>query len=131
MRDATPYTQRREWVAPAGYGIDVERPVAGHYRLRLRSGAIAGAVRIWHGPPHDPDTGEEMDRGWRWQAEFLGSPIAFDRCWPTCAGSPIAEQEYAQLCQRKQWAERHAPNSSYADPMKKRDPLDRNEPLPF
>ena len=62
-RDATPYAQRRQWVAPEGYGVDAENPTAGYYRTRLRSGGVQVGVYIWFGPPFDPETGEELDRG--------------------------------------------------------------------
>lgn len=112
-------------------GLDVERPVAGYYRFRLRSGGVRGGVKLWYGPPHDPVTGEELDRSWRWQAEFEGEPIEFDRVWPQCAGDPITETEYRRLCARKSWAEQHAPNSAYADRSRRIDPLSPDTPLPF
>lgn len=112
-------------------GVDVSEPVAGYYRYRLRSGGIRGAVRLWFGPPHDPVTGEEMDRGWRWQAEFDGLPVDFDRCWPACAGDPISEAEYWQYLARRKWAEENAPDSAFANPRKRYDPLSSDTPLPF
>lgn len=129
-RDATPYAERREWVAPAGYGVSLE-PQAGFYRTKLRSGSIIGGVHIWHGPPFDPDTGEEMDRSWRWQAKFDGEPIDIDRVWPVCAGSPISEEEYRRLVARREWAKQHAPASAYAEPGRKYDPLSSSTPIPF
>ena len=49
-------------------GYSVETPQAGWYAFRLVAGGHKVAVRIWFGAPHDPVTGEEMDRHWRWQA---------------------------------------------------------------
>lgn len=112
-------------------GHDVSVPVAGFYRGRLRSGAVIGGIRIWYGPPHDPVTGEEMDRSWRWQAEFDGDPCEFDAVWPVCAGSPISEQAYREFCARRRWARDNAPNSAFAEPKRRYDPLSSNEPLPF
>lgn len=110
--------------------VDVTEPKAGFYRFRLRSGAVWGAVRIWHGPPLDPVTGEELDRSWRWQAEFNGEPIAFDTVWPVCAGDPVDEAHYRRCAARQDWARTHAPESAYADPARKRDPL-AVQPLRF
>lgn len=111
--------------------VDVSEPVAGYYRFRLRSGAVRGGVKLWYGAPHDPVTGEELDRSWRWQAEFNGEYIEFDRCWPQCAGDPITEREYRQCIARQRWAEQNAPDSAYANPTKRIDHLSTATPLPF
>lgn len=111
--------------------VDVSEPVAGFYRLRVGAASVKGAVRIWHGPPHDPVTGEELDRSWRWQATFNGDPIDFDRVWPACAKDTLSEQEYEFLIRRREWAKKNAPDSSYANTGRKRDPLSLGEPLPF
>lgn len=112
-------------------GIDVRQPASGYYRFRLRGGAVRGAVRIWHGPPLDPVTGEELDRFWRWQAEFDGEAIDIDRVWPACAGEPISEREYREYVARRIWAETHAPESAFAQRGKRLDPLSSQNPLPF
>lgn len=112
-------------------GISASEPVPGFYRCKLVSGGVTGAVRIWHGPPHDPVTGEEMDRSWRWQAEFEGEYIDLDRVWPVCAGDPISESEYRQYIARARWAKNHAPTSPYARRFKRVDFLDAQAPLDF
>lgn len=130
MRDATRYADMaRTGTAPRGQ--DVSKPVPGCYRFKLRSNGIVGAVRIWFGPPHDPVTGEEMDRSHRWQAEFLGEPVDFDDVWPGCAGQRIKSEEYRALTMRREWAAKNAPNSAFANPRRRYDPLSSNEPLPF
>ena len=129
--DATSYAELGRRAQTLGAGQDVSAPEAGFFRHRLRSGAITGGVRIWFGPPIDPVTGEELDRSWRWQAEFNAQPIDFERVWPDCTGSPITEQEYRRLCARQEWAEKAAPESAYANPYRRRDPLSTQEPLPF
>lgn len=129
-RDDTLYARMGAVAAQVG-GIDISQPKAGFFRHRLRGGSIAGAVRIWHGPPHDPVTGEVLDRSWRWQAEFNGEYVEFDRVWPECAGSPITEADYRVMLRRAEWARQHAPNSAYAKPGKRWDPLSSSEPLPF
>lgn len=110
-------------------GFDPSVPVAGFYRFRLRAGSVRGVVKIWHGPPHDPVTGEELDRSWRWQARFNGEYIDVDRVWPACAKHPTDEQHYRRVIARQEWAQENAPGSAYADPRAKQDPL--AGPLPF
>lgn len=128
-RDATLYAQMGSVAAFAGQ--DVSTPTAGYFRFKLVSGGVAGGVRIWHGPPLDPVTGEVLDRSWRWQAEFEGEPVDFDRVWPGCAGAPISEDEYRRYVARAKWARESAPGSAYADRRKRHDPLDSQTPLPF
>lgn len=112
-------------------GADVSEPVAGFYRGRLVSDGVIGGIRLWYGPPKDPVTGEEMDRSHRWQAEFDGAYVEFDRVWPLCAGSPISEADYRALVARREWAKKNSPDSAYADPTKKIDRLSTNTPLLF
>lgn len=112
-------------------GVDVTTPVAGHYRTKLRSGGVFVGVRIWHGPPLDPDTGEELDRSWRWQAHLNGEYIELDRVWPQCAADPITPEEYKLMCAKAEWAKQHAPASAYTDPRKRIDLLSTANPLPF
>ena len=112
-------------------GFDPSIPMAGFYRFRLRGGTVRGGVRIWHGPPYDPVTGEELDRSWRWQAEMDGQYIEIDDVWPQCAGEPISEDAYRELVARRIWAQQNAPRSSYADRTRKIDLLSTHHPLPF
>lgn len=112
-------------------GADVSTPVAGYYRGRLVSGGVIGGIRIWHGPPKDPVTGEELDRSYRWQAEFDGDYVEFDRVWPQCAGSPIDERTYRELVARREWSRKNAPNSAHAVPTRRYDPLSADNPMPF
>lgn len=106
-----------------GPAVDVEEPVAGLYALRLRRNAVRSAIKVWHGPPVDPDTGEEMDRAPRWQATANNRPIDLDRVWPVCAKEPISQADYDYLLARVEWAKRHAPKSPDANPHKAADPL--------
>lgn len=111
-------------------GLSVETPVAGYYRMRLRSGSVLVGVRIWHGPPADPVTGTVLDRSWRWQAEVNGEYFDdFDRVWPVCARGPITEAEYQQYCRMQHWARENAPDTAHADPRRKRNLL--TDPLPI
>lgn len=136
--DATPYadlSRSRDAKTYTGHAID--KPEAGFFRYKLRSGSVAGGVKIWFGPPHDPVTGEVLDRSHRWQmrlddgATYCWDDDFWNRVWPACVGDPISEVEYNQLCARRQWAKENAPDSAYAKPGAKRDVLSMNEVLPF
>jgi hypothetical protein len=113
----------------AGYRADV--PTAGFYRARVSKDGILAGVRIFHGPPLDPVTGEELDRSWRWQAEVNGEPADIERLWPWCARETISEAQYRVYCGRQTWAKSAAPDSAYASPSRKIDLLSRSTPLPF
>lgn len=132
--DATSYVDRGRAAAPvivAG-ALDVSAPVAGHYLMRLRSGAVASGIRIWFGPPLDPVTGEELDRSWRWQAQGDdGQQLDLDEVWPMCGKTPISETDFNARRSRRAWAQKAAPDSSYANSRRKYDPLSMSEPLPF
>lgn len=129
MRNATPYRAGAS-VREAFAGIDPEQPRIGFYRMRLRSGGAPAGIAIVYGPPLDPLTGEEMDRGWRFQC-FVNGTYAddFDRYWPACAREEISADEYRHLCSVQRWAEQHAPGSGLDDPRRKIDPL--SSPLVF
>lgn len=101
--------------------LHVDTPTAGFYAMRLvRNGPLV-PVRIWYGPPHDPVTGEELDRSHRYQAELGGKPTDVDRVWPWCAKHPIDEAEYRYMLGVSQWAAEHAPKEPEAQP---RQPVD-------
>lgn len=104
-------------------GFDPDLPVAGFYRFRMRSGGALCGVRIWHGAPLDPVTGEELDRSPRWQALVNDDPVEIERVWPRCAADPITDAEYRHYCRTQTWAQQHAPDSALADPRRKADPL--------
>ena len=107
----------------------VVQPTAGHYQISLVRGGPKVGIRIWHGPPKDPVTGEELDRSWRWQAEANGEPIDLDRIWPACGRDPITAAEYQYLTDMARWAERHQPDAPAANPRRKINLL--SAPLPF
>lgn len=111
-------------------GVDVSEPVAGFYEGKVRANGVKAGIRIWHGPPADPVTGELLDRSWRWQAECNGLPIDFERVWPKCAGVAITAEQYETHCAKTEWAQANNPGSAYADP-RKRDISALSEPVPF
>ncbi|MGE4321964.1 MAG: hypothetical protein AB7E60_02920 [Sphingobium sp.] len=119
-RPVRDYSQRRDVRAE---GFDPDTPIAGYYRFRMRSGGALCGVRIWHGAPLDPVTGEELDRSHRWQAQVNGDAISLERVWPKCAADPIPADEYRHLCTVQSWARDHAPDSPFADPRRKADPI--------
>lgn len=131
MRDATPYATRRDdYRAPEGYGFNPDKPVAGFYSIKLRRDGPPVAIRVWFGPPLDPVTGEELDRGWRWQVQTDGGDMLdVERVWPACARSPITEGQFKHMAGLRSWAKTEAPDSPLANPAAKSDPL--HNPLPF
>lgn len=126
MRERLDYSTRSDVQA---VGFDPDHPVAGFYRMRMRSGGTFVGVRIWHGAPHDPVTGEELDRSHRWQATVNRGLVNLDRVWPKCAADPVDEGEYQYLCTVHQWAKENAPDSPQANPMRRINPL--TAPTPF
>jgi hypothetical protein len=96
--------------------------------MRLRSGGVFVAVRIWFGQPRDPLTGDLMDRSMRWQATANGQPIDLDRVWPQCAADPIDEREARHLVSLQRWG-RETGHAALADPTRKLNHL--NTPLQF
>lgn len=80
-----------------GLAIDPEVPMAGCFKVTLRRGAAASAVRIWLGRP----MGEEpTDRGPCWQATLNGAPYDVFALWPDCARTPISREEHDRIVER-------------------------------
>ena len=121
------YAAKRE---PQTYaiGFDADCPVAGYYKMRLRSGGAFCAIRIWHGAPRDPIDGTILDRSLRWQATCNGTPIDLERVWPKCADKGIEEAEARHLVALQRWG-RDAGHADLADPMRRINPL--KSPLMF
>jgi len=128
IRARVDYSDRRD-VRAAGFDPDL--PIAGYYRIRLRSGAAFAGVYIWHGLPLDPVTGEELDRSLRWNALLNDEYVDLERVWPRCADEPISADEYKHFCRVQTWAREKAPDSAFADPRRKIDLLSTSNPLPF
>lgn len=134
----------RDYSAPVEHrvfaGLDVSAPEEGYWRYRLGSGQPYIGVRVLFGPPTDPWTGEELDRSYRWQVEIMGDRYTpsgeshdFSRHWPACANpeNAITEAEYLAYIAKREWARKHAPNSSFAETGRKRDLLSLDEPPQF
>lgn len=124
------YSERRQ-PGDRFHGYNPDTPVPGFYRMRLRSGGMMVGVRIWHGAPLDPVTGEELDRSHRWCAAVNGRPCDLERVWPACADQSSTAAEYEFLSKQQAWGEQHAPDSAYADPTRKVDLLSSQHPMPF
>lgn len=111
------------------FGPRIDQPIAGYYRMTLRKGGHPVGIRIWHGQPLDPVTGEPMDRSLRWQATANNRPVDLDRVWPQCLRNPINRAEHDYLAAKQDWAERAAPETAIADPRRRVDLL--TAPAPF
>lgn len=111
--------------------------VEGHYLIILaRSRRVDIPVRVWFGPPCDPDTGEEMDRSPRWQVKvgfdmLAGEPVrvgplrieALSDIWPACARNPIDEAEYRYRMERASWAAQYDPEDPHGTVGGRIDPM--------
>lgn len=112
------YANRRGVARPSNRGpaLDPDVPVPGCFRIKLRRDAPWSAIRIWLGPPRDPETGEEMsERGYRWQAELNGAPVDLYDHWPGCAREPISREEHDRIVGRNRTMDEDSP---FYDPRK-------------
>lgn len=108
--------------------MQVSVPEEGYYWRRFIRGGPKIPVRIWFGPPHDPVTGEQLDRSHRWQATVNGKDADPYDTWISCAAHPIDETEYNYMMGLSKWAKEHAPNAPEAKPHEKID-LNKTAPL--
>lgn len=110
-----------------GPSYDPDTPTAGFYKVHLTRGGPPVALRYWLGPLLDPDTGEEMDRGNRWQCRVNGNQLVpVERYWPGCAREPISREEHDRLCELNATLD---PANPYYDA---RRPINRlKTPMPF
>jgi hypothetical protein len=100
----------------------VDVPEEGHYRRRLTKGGVWCAVKIWHGFPLDPVTGELLvERSPIWRAMLNGEHVDVWTQWPDCSGEPITEDEYMFLLKDHLWSVDNAPDSPQANPRAKID----------
>lgn len=115
----------------------------GYYLIqRRRSRRVDIPMRIWFGPPVDPETGEEMDRSPRWQISVAGvliddEPVNIggmtfndaSDLWPAVGQSPTTEADYLFRIARQDWAAAHDPDDPLGSPGSRIDPF--TAPLPF
>lgn len=110
---------------------------------RWRSARVPLPIRIWWGPPLDPDTGEEMDRSPRWQiavggvlllddqpVEISGATIVnLSDIWPQALSHPIERARYEYLIARADWAADYDVNDPYGSTSGRIDPMTASLPL--
>lgn len=109
------------------------------YRIRLVKGAAWSAIKVWFGPPLDPDTGDILwERPCLWRCLINGQDDAIEAVMieldgttglPVIKGDEISETDYLYHLKTYIWARDHAPDSPEAKPKQKIDPL--TAPLPF
>lgn len=110
-------------------GVNVDLPEAGFYRMKMRSGGMLCAIKIWHGQPIDPVTLEEMDRSLGWNAIVNGQWVDIERVWPKCYRDKVSKGQYEAIVRKANWAKENAPQSALANPYRKNEPL--KSPLLF
>jgi len=103
--------------------VTPDRPVAGHYRMKLVKGGPFVPVMIWRGFGLDPETRTPIERGWIWRAMQYDDEVDVWAVWPNCAGEPITAAEYRYQCALRRHAVEHDPAMPEADPRK---PVDWN-----
>lgn len=105
--------------------FDIAKPVAGYYRRKLVKGGVWMPVKLWFGPPLDPDTGEELDRSHRWQAmdgdRLVAGEADIQDIWTRCCREPINATEYFYLVKDREWCRENAPHLPEANPTKRVD----------
>lgn len=129
-----------------------DRLKEGFYLLKKhRSGRVSVPLRIWFGPPEDPETVDRpiaertiMDRSPRWQIEINGVLAGDPECpacisgrpvellediWPVAKGEPIERYEYEYRVARAAYAEQYDPNDPFGGTGAKIDPMTAT--LPF
>lgn len=96
--------QRKRAVHPKAHIAPTsDVPRAGYYLVRLVRGGPWCPARIYFGQPHDPVTGEILDRSYRMVAEVNGEPHDVYRIWPYCAGDEIDKAEYDYRIADRDW----------------------------
>lgn len=103
---------------------------------RDRADRVDIPVKIWFGPPADPETGEPLERSWRWQvmigvAMLEDEPMhvggiwfrQFSDLWPACAKHRIDEAEYTYRIARHDWASDHSPMDPHGEIGGRIDPM--------
>lgn len=105
-----------------------DKPIEGFYEMRLVRGGPWCPVRIWHGMPFDPATGEWCERQEKWRACLNGEQVDVWRCWPGCSGHPISEADYRHMRAAQNYAVTFEADLPAANPHRKID-LDTLPPI--
>lgn len=107
------------------------------YACRLVKDGPRCGVKVWLGPIMDPLTGEELDRGERWQAEINGQSVEPHTViieidgqsgLPVVKGERIDEAEYAHLIAVSDWARLPGVDAPESNP---RAPIDLGKIRPI
>lgn len=111
-----------------------------HYAVQQAKGAVRIGLCLEWSSGRDPDTGELLDRSWRWRAWLNGESLPLEDIHavimiagqdePYVKGERIDELEYERLVQDRKWARDHAPNDPAANPRKAVD-LAKMAPIKF
>lgn len=70
--------------------------VGGYYERQISKTEFVPVI-IWFGPPIDPLTGEELDRGPRWQCIENGIEADPYEVWTYCCHRPITAEQYHEM----------------------------------
>lgn len=131
---------RRPPLPPRGRHLwaprNLDKPEPGYYRMRLVKGGALVACAIVYGPPNDPETGEPLDRSWRWSALIDGQEAGEPDHQPTAniewiwtSGEQIDRETYDLMLAQATWDRTYAPKAPAATP-RRAIPLN-DMPLPF
>jgi hypothetical protein len=105
--------------------LRVDTPQAGFYKRRFVRGGPWIACKLWFGAPTDPYTGEELERGHRWQAMVDGKLVTDEtvvlETWIGCAGNPIPAEEYERMIAKSGAAVYSEPTAPEANPRNRVD----------
>jgi hypothetical protein len=109
--------------------------VAGNY-LHNRRGHVAMPVRVWWGPPIDPETGITQDRSPRWNITIAGDSLVEDErdpgfvpiarledVWPRCIRGETTISETAYRQARVEYARAADPDDPFGHPQGRLDLL--------
>lgn len=124
-RSKIPYGEMTRAEGASFEGANPDLPEAGFYVMPFKSGGALCAVRIWHGYPLDPITGEELDRSPGWHFDLNGEYqlASIERVWPKCADKKVTKHKYDTVLRRAAWAKKNLPDSAIANPQKASNPL--------
>ena len=102
----------------------IDQPRPGYFKMRIVKGGPFVGAEIRHGPSRDPETGEELERSWLWEALIDGKHARPPACDPMNAGvfriwesaTEISEHEYRFMISDAEWCKQHAPEEPKSKP---------------
>lgn len=110
----------------------------GYYKTRLVKGGPYVAAQLCYGPPLDPETGDPLDRSWRYTVRLNGElqpgcifsteqPFASKDdllIFRIALSEPIGRHEHDYIVKVAQWCRDNAPGLPEANPFR---PVDLNQ----